>query len=1374
MDTQSSQTIKLLILQPGEYDLWKMRMEKYLKCIDYTLWGVIENGNAPIVTKIVDGKETVIPPISVEEKAQRREELKARSNTTTKKTQKNLLKQQYENFVASSTEVIEQTYERLQKLISQLEMHGEVIPQEDINQKFLSLLQEWTMHTIMWRNKPEIETLSLDDLFNNLKAYESEVKGTWNIAMLTMKARRFLKNTGRKLDMANKERIGAPINQDSKNREPTRRTMPVEETTSNALVSQCDGLGYNWSDQAEEGPTNFALMAYSSTSSSSSTNSEVSNDLNCYLSCLECVKDLKEQNEQLVKDLRTARISVVSYKTGLEFIEARLLVFKKNESLYAKDIKLLKREIYLRDLDIKELKRKLELSTKENDEVQLTVQKFENSSKSLSKLLDSQIMDKCRTRLGYNAVLPPFIENFMPPKLALVYPSLDDFVDVNDYNSESVVEKPIVETNEPKTARKENEAPIIKDWVSKSEEEDEPKFQSVKPNFSKIEFVKLKTGRKLVEQIRQDTHSPSFSPSRSPRGNKRNWNQQMSKKLGSDFEMFNKACHMCGSFEHLRKDCNNWFNNQRNMVPRTVLTKSDPISLNTARPVNTVQPRTVNTVKGTRVNTVRPKTVLSAVKGNKGNAIKASAYLKDKGVIDNGCSRHMTGNRSYPTDYEEIDRGFVAFRGNSKGGKIIGKGKIRTGKLDFEDVYFIKELKFNLFSVSQMCDKKNSVIFTDTECVVLSPDFKLTNESHVLLKVTRKDNMYSVDLKNVVPQGGRKPALSFMRPFGCPVTILNTIDHLGSGPNWLFDIDALTKSMNYKPVVAGNQSNGSAGTKACDNTGKARVETISSKDYILLPLWTQDPPFSSSSKDSPDAGFKPSGRRKRRMLKIQGMKVKNHLKEKIVSSPVNAAGIEDNVVDENIVYGCADDPNMHDLEEIGRFSDAEDDDSRADMNNLDTYFQVSHVPTTRIHKDHPLNQVIRDLQSTTKTRQMTKNLEEYEFVSTTPKQRTSHKDLQNCLFACFLSQEEPKKVVQAPKDPSWIEAMQEELLQFKLQEVWTLLELPNEKRAIGTKWVFRNKKDERVFAPVARIEAIRLFLAYASFKDFVVYQMDAKSAFLYGKIEEEVYVCQPLGFEDPDFPDRVYKVEKALYGLHQAPRAWYETLSTYLLDNGFQRGKIDKTLFIKRDKCDILLVQVYVDDIIFGSTKKSLCTGFEKMMHKKFQMSSMGELPFFLGLQTVSTPMEAHKPLLKDENGEEVDEHMYRSMIGSLMYLTSLRPDIMFAVCACARYQVNPKFSHLHAVKRIFGYLKGRPTLGLWYPKDSPFDLIAYTNSDYVGANLDRKSTIRVEVNCVNMQHIIHKGWLEWNAIAARDEIRVSTGNFKFLLLSIVNAASYT
>ncbi|GJT44732.1 putative ribonuclease H-like domain-containing protein [Tanacetum coccineum] len=313
---------------------------------------------------------------------------------------------------------------------------------------------------------------------------------------------------------------------------------------------------------------------------------------------------------------------------------------------------------------------------------------------------------------------------------------------------------------------------------------------------------------------------------------------------------------------------------------------------------------------------------------------------------------------------------------------------------------------------------------------------------------------------------------------------------------------------------------------------------------------------------------------------------------------------------------------------------------------------VSPIPTTRIYKDHPKDQIIGYINSATQTRRMTKISEEH----------------------------------------AMIEAMQEELLQFKLQKVWTLVDLPNGKRAIGTKWVFRNNIDERGI-------------------------MDVKSAFLYGTINKEVYVCQPPGFEDPQFPDKVYKVEKALYGLHQAPRAWYETLSTYLLENRFRRGTIDKTLFIKKDKGDILLVQVYVDDIIFGSTKKSLCVEFEQMMHKRFQMSSMGELTFFFGLQvkhkddgifisqdkyvadilkkfdfstvkTVSTLIETNKALLKDEEAEDVDVHLYKSMIGSLMYLTASRPDIMFAVCACARFQVTPKVSHLHRVKRIFRYLK--------------------------------------------------------------------------------------
>nr|GEX49548.1 ribonuclease H-like domain, reverse transcriptase, RNA-dependent DNA polymerase [Tanacetum cinerariifolium] len=289
---------------------------------------------------------------------------------------------------------------------------------------------------------------------------------------------------------------------------------------------------------------------------------------------------------------------------------------------------------------------------------------------------------------------------------------------------------------------------------------------------------------------------------------------------------------------------------------------------------------------------------------------------------------------------------------------------------------------------------------------------------------------------------------------------------------------------------------------------------------------------------------------------------------------------------------------------------------------------------------------------------------------------------------------EPNRVHQALKDLSWIEAMLEELLQFKMQKVWILVDLPHGKRAIGH--TQEEEIDyEEVFAPVARIEAIGLFLAYASFMDFMVYQMDVKSAFLYGTIEEEVYVYQPPGFKDLEHPDKVYKVVKALYGLHQAPRAWYETLENYLLQNGFQRG-----LQVKQKKDGIFISQdKYVAKIVrmFGLNKG----------------------------KSANTPIDTEKPLLKDLNGEDVDVHTYRSMIGSLMYLTLSRPDIIIAICACVCFQVTPKASHLHAVKKIFRYLKGKPHLGLWYPKCSPFDLVAFSDSDYAGAILDRKSTTR-------------------------------------------------
>ncbi|GKB90563.1 putative ribonuclease H-like domain-containing protein [Tanacetum coccineum] len=430
---------------------------------------------------------------------------------------------------------------------------------------------------------------------------------------------------------------------------------------------------------------------------------------------------------------------------------------------------------------------------------------------------------------------------------------------------------------------------------------------------------------------------------------------------------------------------------------------------------------------------------------------------------------------------------------------------------------------------------------------------------------------------------------------------------VSSGPDWLFDIDALARTMNYEPIVAGTQSN----DFAVKLERRQKLSKITFCYHYGLLIYHIPKKSKSSHKD----GSKPSSDDGKKVDEDprKDSECKDQEKEDNVNitNTVNAASTNEvNVVGGKTSIELPFDPNMPALEDYSIFDfskDDEDDGAVADMNNLDITIQVSPIPTTRIQKDHPLNQVIGD----------SKN---------------------------------PKRGIV----------------------------IRNKARLVAQGYTHEEGIDyDEIFAPVAIIEAIRLFLAYASFKDFVVYQMDVKSVFLYGKIKK-----------------------RCMYVNHQDLK-----IQTFLIEyTRFQRGEIDKTKFIKRHKGDILMVQVYVDDIIFGSTKKELCIAFEKLMHEKFQMSSIGELTFFLGLQVYKSQDCKHingnsKALIKDEDGKEVDVHMYRSMIGSLMYLTSSRPDIMFAVCACARYQVNPKVSHLHAVKRIF--------------------------SDYAGASLNRKSTTR-------------------------------------------------
>nr|GEV56759.1 uncharacterized mitochondrial protein AtMg00810-like [Tanacetum cinerariifolium] len=825
-------------------------------------------------------------------------------NVATKKTQRNLLKQQYENFSASSSEMLNQTFNRIQKL----------------------------------RNKPYLDSMSMDDLYKNLKVFKPEVKGLSSSNLSTQNM--------------------AFVSSSNNNSTSTNGAVNTAHGVSTASI-QVNAVNFT-------NINNLSDVVICAFLASQPHSPQLVND------DLEKIHpyDLEEMDSKWQMAMLTMRARRFPKKTG------RKLTVNGNVTIGFNKTNVECYNCHKREHFAREYKALRTQDTKQKESTIRNVPVETTTSKALVSCddLDYQIVDNCKKGLGYenyNAVLPLYTGNFMPPKPDLSFIRVDEFVN-----------EPVDENSKPK---------------------------------------------------------PSI-----------------------------------------------------------------------------VEP-------------------------------------KDKGVIDSGCSRYMIGNMSYLTDYKEIDGGYVAFGGNPKGRKIIDKEAVNT-----------------------TCYVQNRVL-------VIKPHNKTPYELF----------------------HGRTPALSFMRPFECYVTILNTKDHLGkfngkanerffvgyslnskafrvfnnrtrimeenlhirfsentpnvvgSGPDWLFDINALTRIMNYKPIVIDTQSNDFTGRKANDNAGQARKKKTHVKDYILLPLSIADPPFSQESKNQE---------------KEDNVNITNN---------VNAAGTNRvNTVGANTNNELLFDPEMPALKDINTFnfsSDHEDDDEMADMNNLDTTIQISLVLTTRIHKDHPLDQVIRDLHSTTQTRNMLKNLEEH-------------------------------------------------------------------------------------------------------------------------------------------------------------------------------GGKIDKTLFIRRHKGDILLVQVYVNDIIFGSTKKELSITFEKTMHEKFQMSSMGELTFFLGLQmkqkqdgifisqdkyvnkilkkygftevkNASTPLETQKPLLKDEDGEEVDVHMYRSMIDSLMYLTSSRPDIMFTMYACARYQVNPKVSHLYSMKKIFRYLKGQPKFGLWYPKDTPFDLVAYTDSDYAGASLDRKST---------------------------------------------------
>ncbi|GJZ64384.1 ribonuclease H-like domain-containing protein [Tanacetum coccineum] len=612
------------------------------------IYGVLVNGDSvsPIASASA-GAEGPIPPKTAEQKLARKNELKAKSTLMLAIPDEHLLKfhackdakslwesiknrfggnkgikQNYENFTASSQEGLDKTYDRFQKLISQLEIHGEVISQEDANLKLLrSLPSAWNNIALIMRNKSDLDTLSMDDLYNNLKVYESEIKGksssssnSQNVAFVSLDNSSstnetvntahsvsaasskdqastasyvddvmfsFFSNQSNapqtKVECYNCHRRGhfarecrAPRNQGNRNRDAPRRNAPVDTSTTNALVVQ-DGIGgYDWSFQAEEGITNFALMAYTSQGSSSSSSSD-------------------SEREALNK----SNLEIIGYQMGLESLEARIVVHEKNEAVYEEDIAFLKYDVQVKDISIKDLKNQLEEALKEKDDLKLKLEKFEESSKNLTKLIDSQISAKDKTGLGYDsqmnesevvhsvfnsresdvddspvndrfkigegfhAVPPPYTGNYMPSRPDLSFAGLDDSVYKTKVSetetSISKTSKDIVE--KPKTVRP--SAPIIEEWDTDSDNGSvfRPKSDKTKPKFTKINFVK--SGENVKSVNKENTHRQVEYPrkSQSPRDNRRNWNGMMTQKLGNGFESIKKACFVCGSLNHLIKDC---------------------------------------------------------------------------------------------------------------------------------------------------------------------------------------------------------------------------------------------------------------------------------------------------------------------------------------------------------------------------------------------------------------------------------------------------------------------------------------------------------------------------------------------------------------------------------------------------------------------------------------------------------------------------------------------------------------------------------------------------------------------------------------------------------------------------------------------------